>query len=73
MPSTISRLAQASTPTLWQAWKSTSATTMTVPRVLSRCGGAAVSRSHLKCHDMSQVEPDHLQREGDQPQPVDRR
>src|SRR3982751_5933193 len=36
--------------------------TTAVPTELSRCGGARSSRSHLKCHETSKVEPSILSR-----------
>ncbi len=33
---------------------------MPVPTVLSKCGGAKSSRSHLKCQDTSHDEPSSL-------------
>src|SRR5262245_12824652 len=57
VPAIISPLARRSSPTPVRTWKTTSATARVVPAVLSRCGGARSSRSHLRCHDMSQVEP----------------
>ena len=41
-----------------------------VPTVLSRCGGAKSSRSHLKCQDTSQEEPSSLNASASDPHPL---